>query len=235
MQPVQKVLTTMLWACAVLAMVSVIGANLWRDRTGRGDAGAGAGATTEMSAAAADEENPDQPLRVTRDVPAFSLIDQNDKPVTLQTLKGKPFIANFIFTHCQGPCPVMTAKMATLQKSVPADVRLISFSVDPAQDRPDVLKSYAAQFAADDARWHFLTVADPANSKDIYDLAQRMLLAAQPADEVAKTPVIHSEEFVLVDGEGVIRSYYNSGSATQMEQLKSDARDLVEVPPPGKE
>jgi protein SCO1/2 len=227
MQPVQKVLTTMLWACAVLAMVSVIGANLWRDRTGRGDAAA----TTALSAGAADDENPDQPLRVTRDVPAFSLIDQNDKPVTLDSLKGKPFIANFIFTHCQGPCPVMTAKMATLQKSVPADVKLVSFSVDPAQDRPDVLKTYATQFAADDARWHFLTVADPANARDIYDLAQRMLLAAQPANEVAKTPVIHSEKFVLVDGDGVIRSYYNSSSAKQMEQLTSDARDLLEVPP----
>jgi protein SCO1/2 len=114
---------------------------------------------------------------------------------------------------------------------VPSDVKLVSFSVDPAPDRPDVLKAYAAQFAADDARWHFLTVADPANSKDIYDLAQRMLLAAQPANELEKTPVIHSEKFVLVDGDGVIRSFYNSSSAKQMEQLKSDARDLLEAQP----
>ena len=222
----------MLWACAVLAMVSVIGANLWRDRTGAGGAGASSNISATDATTAVDEQNPDQPLRVTRDVPAFSLIDQNDKPVTLESLKGKPFIANFIFTHCAGPCPAMTGKMATLQKSVPADVRLVSFCVDPAQDRPDVLKAYAARFAADDARWRFLTVADPANSKDIYDLAQRMLLAAQPADEVAKTPVIHSEKLVLVDGDGVIRSYYNSSSAKQLEQLKSDARDLLESPTP---
>ena len=209
----------MLWGCAVLAMVSVIGANLWRDR-----GGAGAGATTVDENAPADA---DQPVRIKHDVPAFALIDQNDKPVTLESLKGRPFIANFIFTHCAGPCPVMSAKMASLQKSVPADVKLVSFSVDPAQDRPAVLKEYAQRFNADEQRWHFLTVANSTDTKEIYDLAERMLLAAQPANEAERTPVIHSEKFILVDGEGVIRAYYNSGSDKQMEQLKTDAKDLL--------
>ena len=210
----------MLWACAVLAMVSVIGANLWRDRAGAGAgerAGAGAGETADT----------DQPLRINHDVPAFALIDQNEKPITLESLKGKPFIANFIFTHCAGPCPLMTQKMSKLQAAVPSDVKLVSFSVDPAQDRPDVLKKYGETFKADEARWHFLTVANPADAKEIYDLAQRMLLGAQPANEAAKTPIIHSEKFILVDGDGVIRAYYNSGSAKQMDQLKTDAADLL--------
>jgi protein SCO1/2 len=230
MQPVQKILTTMLWGCAVLAMVSVIGAALLRDRAGTG---AGEGGNAEnggmiaMEATAAQEA--DGPVRLTRDAPAFSLIDQNDKPVTLETLKGKPFIANFIFTHCAGPCPVMSAKMASLQKSVPAAVKLLSFSVDPKQDRPAVLKEYGKRFKADDSRWHFLTVANTDDAGAVYSLARGMLVAAQPADDA--NPIIHSEKFVLVDSDGVIRAYYNSDDATQMEQLKSDAKALLDEPP----
>src|SRR5687768_12187089 len=98
MRPVQKVLTTMLWACAVLAMVSAIGTNLWRDRAGAahraggaGDADLAAGGREDAeagSAGAGDARADDQPLRVTRDVPAFSLVDQNGQPVTLESLKG---------------------------------------------------------------------------------------------------------------------------------------------------
>ena len=215
----------MLWGCAVLAMVSVIGANLWRDRAGAGGGGggnrAGAGPTTSLASA----EDDDQPVRVTHDVPAFSLIDQNEKPVTLESLKGKPFIANFIFTHCAGPCPLMSAKMKTLQTSVPSDVKLISFSVDPSQDRPAVLKAYGERFNADDSRWHFLTVAKTEDANAIYTLARGMMIAATPAEEA--TPIIHSEKFVLVDGSGVIRAYYNSGSPSQMKQLERDAAELA--------
>jgi protein SCO1/2 len=205
----------MLWGCAVLALVSVIGANLLRDRAGAGGAGGA-------------ERESDGTLHTVREAPAFSLVDQNDEPVTLETLRGKPFIANFIFTHCQGPCPVMTRKMLALQKSVPAGVRLVSFSVDPTQDRPDVLKEYAKIHDADNARWHFLTVADPANASASYAVARGMLLVAQPADET--NPIIHDEHFVLVDANGMIRSYYSSNDEQEMAQLKVDATKLLNEP-----
>src|SRR5688572_4191564 len=178
MQPVQKVLTTMLWACAVLAMVSVIGANMWRGRAGarlESDGEVHIGPATQQDGNVADGDarpTGDGPVRLTREAPAFALIDQNEKPVTLETLKGKPFIANFIFTNCAGPCPLMTQKMAKLQEAVPVEVKLVSFSVDPTTDRPAVLKKYAANFKADDARWHFLTVADPADASAVYTLAR---------------------------------------------------------------
>jgi len=229
----------MLWACAVVAMVSVIGANLWRDRAGAANHARGGGGgtgdvdvdvTAETAETAAAD---DQPLRLPKEIPPFSLVDQNNQPVTLESLKGKPFIANFVFTNCAGPCPVMTAKMAKLQQSVPADVKLVSFSVDPARDRPDVLKKYAANFNADDGRWHFLTVADPKDVDGMYTLSRAMLLAATPAQD--DRPVIHSEKFVLADVNGTIRSYYSSGSAKQMTQLVTDAKDLLEARESSKE
>ena len=234
MRPVQKVLTTMLWACAVLAMVSVIGANLWRGRAAAQHGGAGVYGTEPGSAepaAAAEQDGEgagaDPPLRVSRDVPAFSLVDQNDAPVTLETLKGKPFIANFVFTNCGGPCPQMTKKMAELQKTVPAGVKLVSFSVDAGYDRPEVLKAYAARYGADPARWHFLTTANPDEATATHTLARGMMLGAQPAD--GDSPIVHSEKFVLVDASGVARAYYSSRSGKQMAQLATDAAELLAV------
>lgn len=226
----------MLWACAVLAMVSVIGANLWRDRAAAQGGAGGAGTygleQDEAVAAAQQPQQAEGPLRLTRDAPAFALVDQNERPVTLETLKGKPFIANFIFTNCAGPCPMMSAKMAALQKGVPADVKLVSFSVDPKHDRPAVLKDYGDKFGADHSRWHFLTVADPGNAADVYAVARGMLLAAQPADE--SNPIIHSEKFVLVDAAGAIRAFYSSADPTQMAQLEADAADLLAAGDEGK-
>jgi protein SCO1/2 len=210
----------MLWACAAVALFSVIGANLLRDRAGASRVGPDATATATVRA-------DDEPLRHTQDVPAFSLVDQNDQPVTLESLKGKPFVANFVFTNCAGPCPVMTAKMAKLQDALPAEVKLVSFSIDPGRDRPDVLKQYAARFNADDARWHFLTVADANDADSMYTLSRAMLLAATPAQD--DRPIIHSEKFVLVDAGGTIRAYYSSSSTKQMEQLVTDATDLLEA------
>src|SRR5438874_1101127 len=132
MKPVQKILMSVLWVMTVLIMVSVIGASLWRRR-------------------------PASEVPVLSDAPAFSLVDQDSKPLTLASMAGKPFVADFIFTHCAGPCPIMTAKMAALTKDLPGDIHFVSFSVDPERDTPTRLKEYAKQINADESRWHFLT------------------------------------------------------------------------------
>ena len=199
MRPVQKVLTTILWGLMVLAMVSVIGARLW-------------------------QRGPDQreELPVLADAPAFSLTDQDAKPITLQSLKGKPWIGDFVFTHCAGPCPLMTAKMARLQKDLPSpNLHFVSFSVDPERDTPAVLKEYAQKFQADESRWRFLT----GTSDAAFAAAKGMLLTAIPANEA--NPIIHSTKFVLVDGEGRIRQYYDYNDAEQMKALVQDAAVLA--------
>ena len=207
MRPVQKVLTTLLWGCCVLAMVSVIGAGLWR----RHDS-------------AAEEDLP-----VLGEVPAFSLLDQDGHTVRPQTLKGKPWLATFVFTRCAGPCPVITGKMAAFQRSIKApNLEFVSFSVDPAYDTPAVLKEYAAKFGADETRWHFLT-----GEKDaVMATARRMFITALPATK--DQPIIHSEKFILVDAAGKIRGYYDNNDAQEMAQLPTDAQRLAEDAKGGK-
>jgi protein SCO1/2 len=222
MRPIQKALTTMLWLCAVLAMVSVIGANMWRGRAG------GAGANVAGAGGELPVE-PEEHLPVMAETPPFSLVDQNGQRVTIETLRGHPWVASFIFTRCAGPCPIMTAKMSQFQKTLPPDIRLVSVSVDPTNDTPAALKTYAAKFNADDSRWRFLTIGPEQDASAVYTLARGMLVTALPAN--TDNPIIHSEKFILVDGEGNIRAYYDSNDSKQMAQLKADAAELAGAAP----
>jgi cytochrome oxidase Cu insertion factor (SCO1/SenC/PrrC family) len=201
-----------LWVLMVLIMVSVIGAGLWRHGVGSGRADA----TTAGAAI------PGADVAPLPDAPHFTLVDQNNRPVTLQMLAGRPWIADLIFTHCAGPCPTMTRKMATLQKSLASsEVRFVSFSVDPKQDTPSVLKQYAQMFGADESRWLFLTGDEGA----VFATARGMLLAADPAK--ADEPIIHSTKFVLIDAAGKIRKYYSSSEESEMAALVHDAAALA--------
>jgi protein SCO1/2 len=117
---------------------------------------------------------------------------------------------------------MMTQKMSTLQSSIPdSRVQLVTFTVDPERDTPAVLKQYAKEHDADESRWHFLT-----GDKDaIFALARGMLLTALPAQ--ADTPIMHSEKFVLVDGAGKIRKYYDSKDPADLARLTADAARLA--------
>lgn len=197
MKPMQKVLMGSLWVLMVLIMVSAIGAQWYRGR-GRNE------------------------LPVLASAPPFELVDQNEKPVTLASLSGHVWIADFVFTHCAGPCPVMTQKMANLQKNLTgSDVRFISFSVDPTRDTPIVLKKYAQDFHADESSWHFLTGSPDA----VYAIARGMLITALPAQ--ADNPIIHDERFVLVDSQGQIRGFYHAADPEKLTALKDDAAALA--------
>src|SRR5689334_5717962 len=90
-------------------------------------------------------------------LPDFSLIDQTDKTVTLADLKGRVWVADFIFTNCGGTCTMMTDKMKQLQRSLPAEIRMVSITVDPARDTSKALAAYAAEHGATHDRWLFLT------------------------------------------------------------------------------
>jgi cytochrome oxidase Cu insertion factor (SCO1/SenC/PrrC family) len=93
------------------------------------------------------------------EVPDFALIERSGQPVTRADLLGKVWIASFIFTRCVEECPLVSNHMARLQDVFAAepDVRLVSITVDPAYDTPEVLTRYAQSFAAQPQRWLFLT------------------------------------------------------------------------------
>lgn len=116
------------------------------------------------------EERPLEGLKVFGTVPDFSLIERAGGRITRGDLQGKVWIANFVYTHCTETCPLQSAQMARLQSdfATAADVRLVSFTIDPEQDTPEALAEYAARFGADRDRWLFLT----GEKQAIYRLAQ---------------------------------------------------------------
>src|SRR5882762_1931461 len=102
-------------------------------------------------------------------VPGFQLTNQNGQPFGSAQLSGKIWIADFIFTACPGPCPMISSRMSELQKPLgKTDVHLVSFSVDPKKDTPEVLRGYAEKLHAQPQRWDFLT----GPKATIYDLSK---------------------------------------------------------------
>src|SRR5437016_1253949 len=107
-------------------------------------------------------------------VPSFQLTNQNGQPFGSPQLAGKIWIADFIYTMCPGPCPMISTRMSDLQKPLEkTDVRLVSFSVDPEKDTPDVLRGYGEKLHADPERWDFLTGPKSAIYKLSHDRFKR--------------------------------------------------------------
>jgi protein SCO1/2 len=155
--------------------------------------------------------------------PEFSLTDQTEKTVTFQELKGKVWVADFIFTSCGGTCPVMTQQMRKLQNTLPADIRLVSFTVDPEHDTSKVLAAYAAEHGATRDRWLFLT----GDKQALYDICLKgFKLALEGDGGTPAEPITHSTRFVLVDKQGQIRGYYSGTQDEDLKRLAADAKRL---------
>jgi cytochrome oxidase Cu insertion factor (SCO1/SenC/PrrC family) len=154
------------------------------------------------------------------EVPDFSLIDQDGRPVTLGDLKGHVWVANFFFTSCPLPCPTMNMKMQQIHRALPKDTRakLVSITVDPAKDSPEVLAEYAKSFRGQDERWMFLT----GDKQAIVHLAiDGFKLAA------ADDPNVHSLRLALVDRDGRIRGYFDSTDDQSVASLQQKLKALL--------
>lgn len=174
------------------------------------------------------EARPLEGLNRQGQVPEFSLTERSGKNIGLAALRGKIWIADFIYTSCTDTCPLQTAEMAKLQErwSDRPEIRFVSFSVDPERDTPSVLASYADKFKADAERWLFLT----GEKEQIAELIQAGFhLSAAPLTEegTQSSVVLHSPRFVLVDREAQIRGYYDSRDGEALKRLKADVAILL--------
>ena len=169
------------WAGAFLAFVLavVMGFSMWRG----------------------SERRDVEQLPVIRAVPDFTLTDQEGNTVTKNDLRGKIWIADFIFTRCKGPCPLMTARMLEMQRALvkAPEIKLVSVTVDPEYDTPEVLKAYATENKADPDRWKFLT-GDKAVIEKLVTEGFMQHLAEENGEPV------HGTMFLVVDGNGMVRS-----------------------------
>lgn len=172
-----------------------------------------------------------EPPPVLGHVPEFTLTNRDGRSIRRADLDGGPWVADFVFTRCPASCPMMSARMARLNRDLSADlpVRLVSFSVDPEHDTPEVLQRYAASFQATD-RWLFLTGV----REDVRRLCVegfKLGLDMAPAPGMGPEPILHSTRFVLVDGRGDIRGYYEAFDEESTARLKRDLLALAASEP----
>ena len=161
-------------------------------------------------------------------VPSFQLINQEGQPFGSAQLAGKIWIADFVYTTCPGPCPMISSRMSELQKPLEkTDVHLVSVSVNPAHDTPEVLRGYAEKLHARPQRWDFLTGSQSA----IYNLSRNgFKLAVADGNEEKGAPV-HSTRMILVDRRGEIRGYYDATAPDAITKLLADTSHLLREQP----
>lgn len=158
-------------------------------------------------------------------IPTFNLIDQDAKPVSSATVKGKIHVADFFFTSCPSICPPMKKQMLRIYDKYQNndDVVLLSYSIDPKRDSVQKLHSYAQKLGiANTSKWHFLT----GDKDSIYSLANGYLVSAAE-DPDAPGGHIHDGNFILIDRRSRIRGYYDGTSAESVEKLLNDMDILL--------
>jgi protein SCO1/2 len=159
--------------------------------TGAGSRGARLG----LQGAARDE----QPA------PDFALVDQDGEPLALEDLRGRVLLVDFVYTHCPGPCPILTGLHVEALRALPDAVRdrvhFVSISLDPERDTPDALRRYAEARGADDPHWSFLT-GEP---EVVADVLARWGVGSMPGEN---GEIEHLVASFLVDPQGVIVKRY---------------------------
>lgn len=152
-------------------------------------------------------------------VPAFTMTDSAGRPFNESELKGKVWVADFIYTNCPTECPRMTAEMHKVEEQLQGenDVQLVSVSVDPAHDTPEVLNDFAQRYGGPTSQWIFLT-GSPAT---VHLVAYQTF---HVGDVIGK--IEHSTKFVLVDKHGHIRGYYSSLYPEDRAQMLKDVEVL---------
>ena len=164
------------------------------------------------------------PLRSLPDFSLTAVTVDGTSPLDLRALRGRIWIADFVYTRCGGPCPMLTANMAGLQKRLPASVGLLSFTVDPDHDSPEVLSLYARQFGADPQRWFFVTGGRAALAR-LMRAGFQLSVVEDPGAPAGQT-ITHTTKFVLLDGQGRIRGYYDGDEPASLDRLAADAQRL---------
>lgn len=164
----------------------------------------------------------DTSLELDEPAPAFTLTDHEGRPLSLEDLRGSAILLDFVFTRCEGPCPMLTSAHAELQRRLPPELstrtRFLSVSVDPRYDTPERLKRYAEERGANLDGWSFLTGDPEAVAAVLRDYHVGTVLQEGGAPE-------HVVVTYLIDPQGRIARRYLGLSYPEADLL----RDLRQV------
>ncbi|MNJ99424.1 hypothetical protein D3C87_172000 [compost metagenome] len=156
----------------------------------------------------------------------FAFTNQNGKTITQNDYKGKIYVADFFFTTCPTICPIMTDNLTWLQEQIKNDpkVMILSHSVTPDIDSVPVLKAYAKKKGVIDSKWNMVT----GKKEDIYYIARKSYLAVKTTDSKELYDMVHTENFILVDGKGRIRGFYNGTNLDKDIEGEKNVKQLLE-------
>ncbi len=156
----------------------------------------------------------------------FTFTDQNGKPFGLADLKGKVWVADFIFTNCTTVCTPMTYNMNQLKerlKKEKLDAEFVSFTVDPNRDNPETLKQFAERFTEDLSNWHFLTGYTQEEIKKFAKDQFKTIAEPDPQSD----QFVHQTLIYLVDQNGTVVKAY-SGTEPKYDEMVYDIEALLE-------
>ena len=167
-------------------------------------------------------------------IPDFLFLNQFGDTISSSEYRGSIYVANFFFTTCPTICPPMTYQMLRIQQKIANDstFKILSHSINPEFDTPEILLEYGEGYGADFKNWNFVT----GNKESIHSIAKSYFINVME-DSLAPGGFLHSEYFVLIDKEGRIRSrkdddgnilgVYNGTSPYEVGLLIDDIKVLM--------
>ena len=161
-----------------------------------------------------------EPLPVLGEIPSFELLDNFGQSFTEEDISGKIWVADLIFTTCAGPCPVMSTEMKSIHKTYleNENIHMVTITVNPDYDSPEVLTEYGKRYDADFNKWHFLTGE--------YEKIQSLIANGFKMGDIEEI-VFHSTRFALIDPNMNVRGYYMGTESEDVKKLIWDIKKLL--------
>lgn len=178
---------------------------------------------------ACSEENIE--TNMSEEIQDFEFKTQDNETFGLSDLKGKWWLADFMYTNCNLVCPTMTSNMVRVQLKLKEvnlanKIEIISFTVDPDYDKPEILKEYAKSYQADLSNWTFLTGYQFETIKELsIGSFKTMLQEGSPENE--NDLIAHGTSFFLVNPQGELIKKYDGMGPEQIDEIISDLRKVL--------
>jgi protein SCO1/2 len=170
------------------------------------------------------------PPKLDLPMPAFQLVDEAGQPFGSADLRGKVWVASFVFTSCPSVCPKLTERVADLQqrgRNLGEAFHLVTITVDPENDTPAKMAAFSRPYHPNPRRWKFLTGPLGDVEKAVIDGFK--ITMEKEEVEHGLFNIVHGEHLVVVDRHGHIRGYYEANDEG-LDKLMRDVGILVNLP-----